>query len=72
MPALLPMAGEVDPETTGGAVLLGVNGVCVISHGSSSARAIVNAIKVAHHAATENLVQRVEAAIAYKPEGHGA
>ncbi len=72
MPALLPMAGEVDPETTGGAVLLGVNGVCVISHGSSSARAIVNAIKVAHHAATEKLVQRVEAAIAYKPGGHGA
>ena len=28
---------ELDPENTGGAMLLGVNGVCVISHGSSSA-----------------------------------
>ena len=31
------------PDNTGGALLLGVDGVCVISHGSSSATAIVNA-----------------------------
>ena len=64
MPALAPLASELDPDTYGGAVLLGVNGVCVISHGSSSARAIVNAIKVAHHAVRERLVERVEAAVA--------
>ena len=29
------------PDNTGGALLLGVDGVCVISHGSSSATAIV-------------------------------
>ena len=29
-------------------MLLGVDGVCVISHGSSSARAIVSAVRVAH------------------------
>ena len=34
-----------DPDLTGGAVLLGVKGVCVISHGSSSAPAIVNAAR---------------------------
>lgn len=64
MPALLPLANELDPETIGGAVLLGVNGVCVISHGSSGARAIVNAVKVAHHAAADKLVARLEAVIA--------
>ena len=35
MPALGPLASELDPDTYGGAVLLGVDGVCVISHGSS-------------------------------------
>ena len=34
-------AAEFDPDGTGGAMLLGVDGVCVISHGSSSATAIV-------------------------------
>jgi len=48
MPALLPYAANVDPEATGGAMLLGVDGVCIISHGSSSARAITNAVGVAH------------------------
>lgn len=35
-----------DPETYGGAPLLGVNGVCIIGHGSSSAFAVSNAIRV--------------------------
>ena len=35
------------PDTYGGAMLLGVKGVCIISHGSSGALAIENAIKVA-------------------------
>ena len=47
-PHLLPLAFALDPENTGGAMLLGVDGVCVISHGSSSSVAIVNAITVAH------------------------
>lgn len=72
MPVLLPLAGELDPDTTGGAVLLGVNGVCVISHGSSGARAIVNAIKVAHHAVSERLVERVQVAIGAGTESAAA
>ena len=35
---------QLDPDNTGGAMLLGVDGVCIISHGSSSATAMVNAI----------------------------
>jgi len=38
---------ELDYAEYGGAPLLGVNGTCIISHGSSSARAIKNALKVA-------------------------
>ena len=48
VPEMLPLAEALDPEGTGGAMLLGVDGVCVISHGSSSATAMVNAITVAH------------------------
>jgi len=63
MPALASLAAELDPDTYGGAVLVGVNGVCVISHGSSGARAILNAIKVAHDAAADKLLERMEAVV---------
>ncbi len=61
--ALMPLADELDPETYGGAMLLGVDGVCIISHGSSSARAILNAVRVADHAVREDLVGQLRAAI---------
>ncbi len=61
--ALMPLAAELDPDTYGGAMLLGVDGVCIISHGSSSARAIVNAVRVADHAVAEGLVDQLRAAI---------
>ncbi len=61
---LLPLAGELDPDTYGGAVLLGVDGVCIISHGSSSARAIVNAVEVARRAVADDLVGQLRHAVA--------
>jgi phosphate acyltransferase len=63
LPSLLPLATELDPETYGGAILLGVEGVCVISHGSSSSLAILNAVKVAATASSEDLVGRLRAAV---------
>ena len=63
LPALLPFAAEMDPDSTGGAVLLGVRGVCVISHGSSSATAVVNAVRVAAAAVDDGLVDRLATAI---------
>jgi len=45
--ALKDMKKRIDPDFSGGAPLLGVNGVCIISHGASSARAIYHAIRVA-------------------------
>src|SRR5438067_2580140 len=62
--ALAPVAAELDPDTTGGAMLLGVEGVCIISHGSSSARAIVNAVRVAREMVDAGLVGRLSDAIA--------
>ena len=62
-PHLLPLAAPLDPENTGGAMLLGVNGVCVISHGSSSSVAIVNAVTVAHDVAVAGLVEAVAASV---------
>jgi len=64
LPHLLAAAAEVDPENTGGAMLLGVDGVCVISHGSSSAVAIANALHVAFDLATADLSGRLAEAIA--------
>lgn len=63
-PHLAPVASAFDPEGVGGAMLLGVDGVCVISHGSSSPRAIVSAVQVAHQAAEARLVERLKAAVA--------
>jgi glycerol-3-phosphate acyltransferase PlsX len=63
MPALLPLYEMLDPETYGGAMLLGVDGVCIISHGSSSERAIVNAISVAREMVEADVVGEITAAI---------
>ncbi|MHB8465696.1 MAG: phosphate acyltransferase PlsX [Acidimicrobiales bacterium] len=62
LPALAPLASELDPDTQGGAVLLGVDGVCIISHGSSSAKAIVNAVRVGRDAVRADLVAKLRVA----------
>jgi len=46
-PAFKNFKKRLDPSEHGGAPLLGVDGTCIISHGSSDAKAIKNAIKVA-------------------------
>lgn len=63
LPLLLEAAELYDPEVTGGAVLLGVKGVCVISHGSSSARAVVNAVNVAVECVAGGVVERMREAV---------
>jgi len=61
----------LDPDTIGGAALLGVDGVCVISHGSSSARAIVNAVALAIDCVRGSFVERMQEAIVGEPAGAG-
>jgi glycerol-3-phosphate acyltransferase PlsX len=63
-PALEPVVTELDPDTYGGAMLLGVDGVCIISHGSSSDRAIVNALGVAREMVAADLVGAIAGAVA--------
>jgi glycerol-3-phosphate acyltransferase PlsX len=53
--ALGTMKRKMDPEVYGGAPLLGVNGVCIISHGASSQQAIFNAVRVACEAVEQKL-----------------
>jgi len=63
MPELGPLYASLDPDSTGGAMLLGVDGVCIISHGSSSAKAIVNAVRVAHELVLGDVVGHLRSAV---------
>lgn len=60
--ALKSMKRRMDPEMYGGAPLLGVNGVCIKAHGSSSRKAIFHAIRVAaesvHHHMNQTIVEQ--------------
>jgi glycerol-3-phosphate acyltransferase PlsX len=56
---MLEAAAPLLPDNTGGALLLGVNGVCIISHGASSSTAILNACRVARDCVTANVVDRL-------------
>ena len=63
LPALLPLHAEMSPDTYGGAVLPGVDGICIISHGSSGERAMLNAITLADEMARGGLVAEIAAAL---------
>lgn len=63
LPALAPLYGQLDPENTGGAMLLGVDGVCMISHGSSSAVAMRNAVRTASEMVEAGLVESIRVAL---------
>jgi glycerol-3-phosphate acyltransferase PlsX len=54
----------MSPDTYGGAMLLGVDGVCIISHGSSDRFAMLNAIHVAREMVVHDVVAELTAAIA--------
>jgi glycerol-3-phosphate acyltransferase PlsX len=63
LPALVPLYNTLNPDTYGGAILLGVDGVCVISHGSSGATAVRNAIGVAAEMVEHGMVDEIKAVI---------
>jgi len=60
---LAPIAAELNPDAVGGAMLLGVNGVAIISHGSAGSTAILNACKVAQDMVERDLVGELAAAV---------
>lgn len=66
-PSLRSLRSRLDPEVYGGAPLLGVNGVCIIGHGSSSALAVANGIGVAAKAVRGSLTTRIADGLEHAP-----
>ena len=63
----------MSPDTYGGAMLLGVDGICIISHGSSGETAIVNAMKVAAEMSERGIVAELTRFFAeHRPAGQAA
>ncbi len=60
-PAARRLRAKLDPETYGGAYLLGLRGLSVIAHGNSSRRAISNAIQLAARGVEHDVVGRLAA-----------
>lgn len=58
-PALLQLREKMDPGTYGGVPLLGVNGVVIIAHGASDARAVRNALNAANEAASSGMLDAI-------------
>lgn len=63
MPRLTPLITELSADTYGGAALLGVDGLCLIGHGSSGAEAIFNAIVEADKIAQLGLIEAIRTAL---------
>ena len=63
--ALRSLKKKVDYAEYGGAPLLGIDGVCIIGHGSSNPKAIKNAIRVAGEEVVKNVNQHISEAITY-------
>ncbi len=59
-PNLRRIKQRIDHAEHGGGLLLGVNGVCIISHGSSQAPSIFNAIRLAQEAIENNVTERIQ------------
>jgi len=58
-PAARRLRNRLDPDTYGGAYLLGLRGLAVIAHGNSSRRAIANAIRLAARGVDHDVVGRL-------------
>ena len=59
-PAARHLRERLDPDTYGGAYLLGLRRLAVIAHGNSSRRAIANAIRLAARGVDHDVVGRLE------------
>ena len=71
-PALGELRRDLHPDTTGGAILLGLRGIAVVGHGSSGPEGIANAIRLAARCADVDAVGRTEALLREGSAGRGA
>jgi phosphate acyltransferase len=67
-PAARRLRARLDPDTYGGAYLLGLRGLMVIAHGNSSSVAIANAIRLAARGVEHDVVGRLEARLGKQAE----
>jgi glycerol-3-phosphate acyltransferase PlsX len=58
-PAARRLRERLDPDTYGGAYLLGLRGLAVIAHGNSSSRAVTNAVRLAARGVERDVVGRL-------------
>jgi glycerol-3-phosphate acyltransferase PlsX len=58
-PAARRLRERLDPDTYGGAYLLGLRGLAVIAHGNSSSRAVMNAVRLAARGVERDVVGRL-------------
>ena len=56
---LIRIKKRLDHAEHGGALLLGVNGICVIGHGSSKSLSVVSALRLAHSAVNHNVMEHL-------------
>jgi glycerol-3-phosphate acyltransferase PlsX len=70
-PALGELREELHPDTTGGAILLGLRGVAVVGHGSSGAEGIANAVRLAARCVEVDAVGRTAALLREGGAGRG-
>jgi glycerol-3-phosphate acyltransferase PlsX len=71
-PALGGLRRELHPDTTGGAILLGLRGIAVVGHGSSGAEGIANAIRLAARCVEVDAVGRTATLLREGGAGRGA
>ena len=66
-PAARRLRRRLDPDTYGGAYLLGLRGLAVIAHGNSSRTAIANAVRLAARGVEHDVVGRLAARLPGSP-----
>jgi glycerol-3-phosphate acyltransferase PlsX len=67
-PAARRLRSRLDPDTYGGAYLLGLKGLVVVAHGSSSPAAIANAIRLAARGVEHDVVGRLAARLSVQSD----
>jgi phosphate acyltransferase len=71
-PALGGLRRELHPDTTGGAILLGLRGIAVVGHGSAGAEGIANSVRLAARGVAVDAVGRTAALLREGGAGRAA
>ncbi|MBI2842462.1 MAG: phosphate acyltransferase PlsX [Armatimonadetes bacterium] len=63
LPSISRLKKRVDYTEYGGAPLLGVNGICIIGHGRSNAKAVISAIRIAKEAVDRDIIDCIKTSL---------